>query len=81
MYIKYIKRFIDIIVSAIFLVILSPIYVIIAILIKLIDKGSIIYTQNRTGLHGQNFKIYKFKTMKNGNTTKLRKYFKKNIIR
>ena len=39
-------------------------------MIKLIDKNHAIYTQNRTGLHGKNFKIYKFTTMKNGGSNK-----------
>ena len=72
MYNKYIKRIIDIVVSAIALIVFFPICIIISIMIKLIDKNHAIYTQNRTGLHGINFKIYKFTTMKNGEVTKIR---------
>lgn len=71
MYKSYIKRIIDILMAATFLIALSPVYLIISILIKLIDKGSIIYKQNRTGLYGRIFNMYKFKTMQNGNVTKL----------
>ncbi len=72
MYNKYIKRIIDIVVSAIALIVLSPICILVSIMIKLIDKNPILYTQDRTGLHGKNFKIYKFTTMKNGEVTKIR---------
>ena len=71
MYKKYIKRFIDIVISLIVLIVLSPIYLLIALLIKLIDKGSIFYKQNRTGKNGCIFKIYKFRTMQDGKITKL----------
>ena len=75
MYQKYLKRIIDIIVSILVLIVLSPVYVLTAILIKLIDKGPIIYKQNRTGQYGKNMEIYKFRTMKNGKITKIRKIF------
>ncbi|WKA57700.1 sugar transferase [Planococcus shenhongbingii] len=45
------------------LIILSPLFVVIGILIKLESKGSIFFTQVRGGLHGQYFTIYKFRTM------------------
>ncbi|MBQ3408454.1 MAG: sugar transferase [Clostridia bacterium] len=72
MYNKYIKRVIDIIVSATALIIFSPICILISIMIKVIDKSPILYKQYRTGLHGKNFKIYKFTTMKNGEVTNIR---------
>ena len=40
-----------------------PIAIIVSILIKIFDKGPIIYKQIRIGLNGQNFKIYKFRSM------------------
>lgn len=72
MYKKYIKRVLDIIISSIILIILSPLYLIIAIIIKIFDRGQIIYKQDRTGKNGKVFKIYKFKTMKDNQNTKLR---------
>lgn len=81
MYKKYIKRGIDIIVSITALLILSPVYVFLAIAVKLIDKGRVIYKQNRTGQYGKNIEIYKFKTMENGHITKLRENFKNDFIR
>jgi len=76
MYKKYIKRIIDIVISFIALIILSPIYLVISILIKIIDKGQIFYKQDRTGKEGNVFKIYKFRTMKNGKVTKLGKFLR-----
>ncbi|MDN7244541.1 sugar transferase [Planococcus shenhongbingii] len=49
--------------ALILLIILSPLFVVIGILIKLESKGSIFFTQVRGGLNGQYFTIYKFRTM------------------
>lgn len=45
------------------LIIASPLMLIIAIAIKLDSKGSILFKQERTGKHGKNFYVYKFRTM------------------
>ena len=76
MYKKFIKRIIDIVVSFIVVIILSPVYLLIAIIIKIIDNGPIMYKQIRTGKEGNTFQIYKFRTMKNGNVTKLGKFLR-----
>lgn len=60
------KRLLDIIFGVILLVILSPLFLIIAILIKLDSKGPIFFTQMRIGKNNELFKIYKFRTMKIG---------------
>lgn len=64
MYEKYIKRFLDITVAILMLVILLPILLIVTIAIKLDSKGPAIFKQERTGKNGKIFKIYKFRTMK-----------------
>ena len=62
---KYIiKRFIDIFLSLIGFIILSPIFLLIYFYILLLDGGEVIIKQNRVGLHGKQFKMYKFRTMK-----------------
>ena len=61
---KYVKRIIDIILSFGGLVILSPIYAIIAIAIKIDDPGPVLFTQKRVGQNKQYFKLHKFRSMK-----------------
>lgn len=59
----FFKKFFDV-VSAIFgLVLLSPIMLVIALLIKSEDKGPVFYKQNRVGKNGKIFKMYKFRSM------------------
>ncbi|MCB2342083.1 sugar transferase [Clostridium estertheticum] len=57
------KRLMDIILSLIGIIILSPIYLIIIIAIKIDSKGGTIFRQIRVGKDGENFTIYKFRTM------------------
>lgn len=57
------KRLFDIVSSSILLIILSPIFLIVAIAIKFDSRGPIIFRQRRLGLHGQPFMIAKFRTM------------------
>jgi exopolysaccharide biosynthesis polyprenyl glycosylphosphotransferase len=57
------KRLIDIVGSTIGLLVLSPIILLTAILIKLTSQGPIVYTQVRVGKGGKLFNIYKFRTM------------------
>ena len=58
-----IKRMLDFIFGSILLVLLSPIMIIIAILIKIDSKGSFIFKQNRLGKNGKHFTMFKFRTM------------------
>jgi len=58
-----IKRLIDIIISAIGLVVLFPVIVLIGVLIKLTSQGSVFYIQTRCGHHGDSFRLLKFRTM------------------
>lgn len=57
------KRVLDIIFSVLGLVILSPLLLIVAILIKLESKGPIVFSQRRIGLNGKEFEMYKFRSM------------------
>ena len=58
------KRFFDMTLSAIMIVLLSPFMLLIAILIKLESKGPLLYKQERMSLGGEPFTIYKFRSMK-----------------
>lgn len=60
---EVIKRLIDIIASICGLIILFPILVMVAIVIKIESKGPIIFSQDRVGLNGSKFKMYKFRSM------------------
>ena len=64
MYKKYIKRVLDFVIALVGLIIASPIFLVVAILIKIDSKGPVMFRQERTGLNGKNFSIYKFRTMK-----------------
>lgn len=60
----FIKRTIDLILSIIFLIFASPIFVIVAIAIKLDDNGPIFYKQERLTINSKKFNIIKFRSMK-----------------
>lgn len=60
---KSFKRFLDILVSLLSLVVLSPLMLITALAIKLDSKGPVIFKQERLGLGGKVFLIYKFRSM------------------
>jgi exopolysaccharide biosynthesis polyprenyl glycosylphosphotransferase len=59
----WLKRFFDLCFSFVFIILISPVYLLIAIIIKLDSPGPIFFRQKRVGLHGKEFKIWKFRTM------------------
>ena len=59
------KRLFDIVVSLIMLLILSPVFLILAIAIKLDTEGPVFYRQVRVTQYGKEFRIFKFRTMVN----------------
>jgi sugar transferase (PEP-CTERM system associated) len=59
-----VKRMLDIVVSAILLVLLAPVLALVALLIRLDSPGPILYTQERVGFRGRPFTIYKFRSMR-----------------
>lgn len=63
MYRKYIKRFLDIIISLIALILLSPIMIIVAILVRIKLGSPVIFKQERPGKDEKIFKLYKFRSM------------------
>ncbi|MFH5835525.1 sugar transferase [Proteiniclasticum sp. C24MP] len=60
---RKIKRLVDVVMSVILLLILSPVFLIVAVLIYCTDKGPVIFKQERLGLHSSPFMIYKFRSM------------------
>ena len=63
MYLK-IKRLTDIVLSLLGLIILSPVFLILIIAIKLDSKGPVLFKQKRVGIHKSHFNILKFRTMR-----------------
>ncbi|WP_053360975.1 sugar transferase [Bacillus sp. FJAT-27251] len=63
---KFIKRLLDIVVSLIVLIPFLPIWIFIAILIKVTSEGPIFFLQDRPGKNKKIFKVYKFRTMRPG---------------
>ena len=62
-YQKNIKRIIDIVISFLLLVILSPLFIVISLLVKVTSNGPAFFLQERIGKDGKTFLIYKFRTM------------------
>lgn len=60
---KRVKRLLDVILAVAMLVCASPILLLIALIIKLESKGPVLFKQDRRGLKGEPFKIYKFRSM------------------
>lgn len=63
MYARYIKRPIDLVLSIVMLMLSAPVMAIIALLIRLESKGPILFKQARTGKGGQEFTLFKFRSM------------------
>jgi exopolysaccharide biosynthesis polyprenyl glycosylphosphotransferase len=60
------KRLLDVVGSSVLLVILSPLILLIAVLVKLTSRGPAIFRQDRAGMNGRTFTLYKFRTMVEG---------------
>ena len=65
MYRLFFKRFLDFILSLLAIIVLSPVYLIVAILVRLKLGSPVIFTQERPGKNEKIFKMYKFRTMTN----------------
>lgn len=57
------KRVFDVLFSALFLLVTSPLLALIAVLIKCTSRGPVFFVQERVGLNGRSFKMYKFRSM------------------
>jgi exopolysaccharide biosynthesis polyprenyl glycosylphosphotransferase len=67
----FIKRLFDFAAAGMGILVLSPLFLIMAILIKATSKGPVFFRQNRLGLAGRRFTLYKFRTMRQGAHTVL----------
>jgi len=59
----FMKRVIDVVLSSILLMVLSPLFLVIAAWIKATSKGPVFFTQERVGLNKRTFRMYKFRSM------------------
>jgi exopolysaccharide biosynthesis polyprenyl glycosylphosphotransferase len=60
------KRLLDLVLSIFGLIFISPFLIVVALVIKVYDRGSILYTQKRIGQNNKEFVVYKFRTMEEG---------------
>ncbi|MCB2214165.1 undecaprenyl-phosphate galactose phosphotransferase WbaP [bacterium] len=60
---RFFKRILDLVLTALLLVLSLPLFLVLALLVRLGSKGPILYTQKRLGLNGETFDSYKFRTM------------------
>lgn len=60
---KKVKRALDVIISLVSVIILSPVFLITAVAVKLDSPGEVIFRQKRLGLNGKEFTMYKFRSM------------------
>lgn len=58
-----VKRILDILISLVLVILLSPLFLIVSIAIKLDSPGPVLYKQTRTGLNGKDFTLLKFRSM------------------
>lgn len=72
------KRGIDIVLSIIFMIILAPMFIVIALGIRIMSPGPVIFKQKRVGLNGRIFSMYKFRSMKVGAESELQSLIDKN---
>ena len=63
-YNRVVKRIIDLVLSALILIVFSPILLLLVLAIKVDSKGPVLFTQKRVGVNKVTFPIYKFRTMR-----------------
>jgi exopolysaccharide biosynthesis polyprenyl glycosylphosphotransferase len=77
---RILKRTFDLIFAALAITLLFPLWLVIALLIKLDSKGPVFYTQERVGMDGRLFLLYKFRTMKADADSELHREYQRAFI-
>jgi len=77
---RVVKRAFDLAAAALALVLLSPLWVLMALLIKLDSKGPVLYRQERVGMDGRIFLFLKFRTMRTGADDRIHREFQRQYI-
>lgn len=75
-----VKRTVDIVGSSIMLILLAPLFLVIALMIKLTSRGPVFYRQQRVGRYGQTFTFLKFRSMYVNNDSNVHKDFVTRLI-
>lgn len=70
----FLKRMFDVVVAGTLIILLSPVLLLVAILIKLSSKGNVLYSNERVGYGGKNFRCYKFRSMISDQSKKAQAY-------
>lgn len=78
---RFIKRTFDFIISGLSLILLSPIFLLIALLIKMDSKGKVFYKHKRIGKNGETIYLYKFRSMYSDSKERLEELLKDPVIR
>jgi exopolysaccharide biosynthesis polyprenyl glycosylphosphotransferase len=74
------KRLFDIVVAGVTLIVLSPVWLLIALLIKLDSRGKVLYKQERVGMDGRLFLFFKFRTMRAGADDRAHREYQQKFI-
>ena len=77
---RVLKRTCDLVISAAAIIVLLPLWLLISVLIKLDSRGPVFYTQERVGMDGRLFLLYKFRTMEAGADSELHKEYQRKFI-
>lgn len=78
---RMLKRAIDVFGSFAGLILLTPAFAVIALVIKLTSQGPVFFTQDRVGCNGKKFKLFKFRTMFVGNDDRIHREYVKKLIK
>ena len=70
-----VKRVVDLILSAVALLFLSPLFLVVAVIIKRTDPGPVFFVQERLGRDGRPFRFYKFRSMKHNSDDAIHRQF------
>ncbi|MCI8403239.1 MAG: sugar transferase [Lachnospiraceae bacterium] len=64
MYVKFVKRIMDLILAVLALILLAPVFLLLCVAIKMDSRGPVLFRQKRVGIHKRHFYILKFRTMR-----------------
>jgi lipopolysaccharide/colanic/teichoic acid biosynthesis glycosyltransferase len=78
---RFVKRGMDIVGSAVALLLLSPVFLVVAALVKLSSKGPILFQQERLGQFGKSFTFLKFRSMYANNDRRIHQEFMRRVIK